>query len=95
MTRRLPDDRNQPRHDDVLEALADLTHEQWSGWMTYLFAQSTRHADGSVTVPAWAVERWTRQLQTAYRDLSAEEQASDRAEARRVLALVERLGMRF
>jgi hypothetical protein len=48
------------------EALADLCHEQWSGWMRYLFSKCEEipHLgvpDRSTKIPDWAVQRWTRQ----------------------------------
>lgn len=73
------------------EKLAALCHEQWSGWMEYLFAKGTLNDDGTWTMPAWAVERWTRQMKTPYAELSADEQDADRAEADRFLALMEGL----
>lgn len=70
------------------EALAELCHEQWSGWMQYLFEKCEENKDGTATIPKWAVERWSRQMKTKYRQLSENEQNSDRAEADRFLALI-------
>ena len=67
------------------EKLAALAHQQWSGWMEYLFEKSTRNEDGTVTIPKWAVDRWVRQIRTSYRDLSESEKDSDRVEADRVI----------
>lgn len=75
--------------DEALrEPLASLAHEQWSGWMRYLFEKSTLNADGTATIPAWAVERWQRQVATPYHNLPEEEKESDRAEADRVIAVI-------
>ncbi len=68
--------------------LAEYAHTAWAGWMTYLFALSMGHADGSVTIPAPLVARWQRQIATAYADLPPDEQASDVGEADRILALL-------
>ncbi len=73
---------------ELREALAAYAHEAWSGWMNYLFEKSARNPDGTVTIPAWAVERWTRQASTAYTDLPEQEKESDRAEADRMLILM-------
>ena len=73
----------------VREQLADLCHEQWSGWMKYLFSKGTFNEDGSWTMPAWAVERWQRQIATCYFNLSEDEKESDRVEADKFLALIE------
>ena len=76
------------------EKLAELCHEQWSGWMRYLFSKCGRYSDGrditpdeDAVIPQWAVERWQRQMQTPYADLSEEEKDSDRKEADKFLAL--------
>lgn len=51
------------------DRLADYAHTAWAGWMQYLFSVATRNPDGTVTLPAWAVARWERQMATAYADL--------------------------
>jgi hypothetical protein len=56
--------------------------------MEYLFEKSTRNADGSTTIPAWAVERWERQACTKYADLPESEKESDRHEADKMLAIM-------
>lgn len=65
----------------IREILADLCHRQWSGWMKYLFSKGTFNEDGTWTMPSWAVERWKRQMETPYAQLSESEQESDRTEA--------------
>jgi len=66
----------------LVEALADLEHERWSGWEKY------RHLHQSVANEA----RWKQQRETGYADLSEQEKASDRVEAHRTLALLKTLG---
>jgi hypothetical protein len=73
---------------DVREQLAAYAHNAWAGWMMYLFNKAQAHPDGTVTIPAWAVARWQRQMHTAYADLPEAEKASDRAEADKMLALM-------
>jgi len=63
------------------ETLAELAHSQWSGWMEYLFSKCTLNQDGTATMPKWAVDRWQKQVETAYADLSEKEKDSDRTEA--------------
>jgi hypothetical protein len=75
---------------ELREKLADLAHQQWAGWMKYLFSQCYLHADGTMTIPAELVARWNRQLNTLYEDLPEEEKESDRVEADRMLALMNR-----
>jgi hypothetical protein len=81
--------------EDLRERLADLCHEQWSGWMEYLFSKCPEYKagniqayDGALIIPKWAVDRWQRQLDTPYDKLSKEEQDSDRKEADRFLSLL-------
>ena len=71
------------------EKLADLAHKQWSNWMEYLFSKGTFNIDGTWTMPAWAVERWTIQMQTDYANLSDSEMDSDRKEADKFLSVIE------
>lgn len=70
------------------ERLAALEHEQWSGWMMWLFKRSALNADGSVTIPPDLVARWKRQMLTDYAALSEDEQRSDLVEADKVLAVL-------
>lgn len=72
-----------------LERFADLAHEQWSGWMRYLFEQSTQNSDGTVTISAALVDRWRRQMTTPYANLPEEQKASDRKEAHKVIRLLQ------
>ena len=73
------------------EQLAALAHEQWAGWMRYMFTRGDHRASGDWHVPWEWVERWQRQMNTPYEHLGNGEQESDRKEADRVLALVEDL----
>lgn len=79
-----------------VEEVAAIQHDQWSGWMEYLFSKCNDNIDrfslepdGQLIIPAWAVERWKRQLLTKYADLSEEEKESDRKEAERYRELFE------
>jgi len=78
-----------PPPDALREALAAYSHDAaWAGWMQYQFSKGTLNEDGTWTMPAWAVERWTRQMTTAYADLPEAEKESDRAEADKMIAIV-------
>ena len=61
-----------------VEKLAEEEHEIWASWMEYLFSEGTYNEDGTWTMPAWAVKRWTRQMGTTYRGLSESEKQSVR-----------------
>lgn len=75
-------------NDEIRERFAALAHEQWAGWMQFLFEKTTPNNDGSVNLPQWAVERWTRQMNTPYDNLPEEEKDSDRIEAEKVMATI-------
>lgn len=75
--------------NELREKLAELAHEQWSGWMRYLFDNGVFNSDGTWTMPAQAVERWGRQMRTPYSELSEDERNSDRNEADKMLAVIE------
>lgn len=77
------------------EAIANLCHRQWSGWMKYLFEKCDRNEDGTVTIPKWAVERWSRQMDTDYSQLSEDEQNSDRTEADKFISVILLMGYRI
>lgn len=69
---------------DLLEALAAIEHERWSGWETY-----RREKAGSIHPSGDSyLHRWYRQEITSYSDLSESEKESDRIEARKGLATV-------
>ena len=79
--------------DDVTilrELFADFLHRQWSGWMEYLFSKGTLNPDGTWTMPSWAVERWQRQMNTSFANLSDIEQDTDRKEADKMLEVLQR-----
>ena len=71
------------------EKLAELCHEQWSGWMRYLFSFTSAPLGGAFVISASLVKRWKRQMSTPYSELSEEEKDSDRKEADRVLKILE------
>ncbi len=73
------------------EELAELAHDQWSGWMQYLFSKGTFNNDGTWTMPAWAVDRWKKQMETSYSELSESEQESDRNEADKFLGVIKEM----
>lgn len=77
---------------EVDEEFAALAHEMWSGWMKYLFSKCKSTTDGKdnvdMVIPNWAVKRWTRQMNTEYKDLPEEEKQSDREEAAKIIQLI-------
>lgn len=76
--------------EQAIEILADYSHSAWSGWMKYQFSKGELLSDGTWTMPAWAVERWQRQMNTPYAELSEDEKRSDRKEAKEILETLNR-----
>ncbi len=74
------------------EELAKLAHEQWSGWISYMFGVCTKTDKGELTIPKWAVDRWKRQAKTPYSELTTAEMDSDRKEADKFLDVFRRKG---
>ena len=82
------------KETELREELAKLAHEQWSGWMDYLFSKCINYKAGTiqaeagaVIIPKWAVDRWRGQSKTIYSDLTPAEMDSDRTEADKFLAV--------
>ncbi len=75
---------------EVIEDLADLEHDSWVRWMEHLFSVSEENEDGSMTIPKDKVERWKRQLETDYEDLSNKEKESDRKEVRKFIKVIKK-----
>jgi hypothetical protein len=77
------------REGSLIEALAAVEHERWSHWQRYMHAQCQCQDDGSLTIPADLVVRWTTQMSTPYSGLSETEKESDREQVRRYLSTIE------
>lgn len=61
-----------------MENLADKVHAVWMHWMKYMFKCGIFNDDGTWTMPKDKVERWQRQSETIYADLTESEKQSDR-----------------
>jgi hypothetical protein len=74
--------------DEMIEKLADCEHASWARWMTYLFSKCESCPEG-LLIPSHLVERWERQANTAYSNLSEQEKQSDRAEVAHIVPIIE------
>lgn len=74
--------------EELLEALAAVEHERWSHWQRYLHSKCTPGDDGTLTIPAELVGRWSAQITTPYDELSEVEKKSDRDQVRKTLEVV-------
>ena len=73
---------------DLIEKLSDYEHDRWSRWQNHVFNVSLKNKDGSVTIPKYYVDRWQRQINTLYKDLTESEKDSDRKEAIRIVDII-------
>lgn len=78
---------NEEERAILIEKLATIAHESWSGWMKYLFGLTYRQHDGE-RIPVALVKRWKRQMETPYERLPEDERPSDRVEAKRFLEAI-------
>lgn len=86
------------KNSHAREVLAEQMHKQWSGWMRHmlqvLIDDHDLLTDGLALGPVEAkefrahIERWKRQIDTSYEDLSEKEKDSDREWADKVLEVV-------
>jgi len=63
---------------EIIEELADIEHRQWAHWTKYMLDNLTDEN----------IERWRRQIDTPYAELTDKEKDSDRVWACKVLAVV-------
>ena len=68
----------------LVERLAALCHEQWSGWTQWMLNKLESWGRES-----W-IRRWRRQTDTPYERLTEQEKESDRIEARKILDMFEK-----
>lgn len=73
----------------ITDELAAVEHERWAHWQRFVHDQASRQPDGSLRLPAELVERWERQIETRFEDLSEKEKESDREQVRRYLPIIE------
>ena len=73
---------------DLIEKLSAIEHERWADWQKYVFSKCEVLIDGSTMIPKWAVEQWTRQIETPYDKLTEAEKDSDRREVNRYFPIL-------
>jgi len=75
----------------VVEVVAEQCHQQWARWTEHLLSKTgpSLNTETRWTINAEWIERWRRQINTSYADLSEDEKESDRREARKILRALE------
>ncbi len=76
-------------HAELIEALADKEHASWARWMDYLFSRCPFTEEGDAIIPRELVDRWRKQVNTPYAELSEQEKQSDRDEVAHILPIIE------
>lgn len=71
-----------------VEEGANLEHDRWVRWQKYMFSKFEKDSNGNLIVPKEYVERWFRQIDTPYVELSEQEKESDRQETRNYLPII-------
>jgi L-rhamnose mutarotase len=78
------------------ERLAGLEHEQWAHWTRYSQVKLKEIIEYEAGPAAWnrieadpVMQRWIRQMETPYAELTEKEKDSDREWAQKVLDLLE------
>lgn len=69
----------------LIETLSDIEHQRWSHWQSYLHSKCEKNDDGSLTIPKDLVEKWNKQIETDYYDLTEKEKESDREQVMKYL----------
>lgn len=83
------------KRSGLRETLAEYAHDAWSSWMKYMESKILPgcYHDGDQLVGGWVPielrDRWERQMNTPYADLPEEEKESDRAEADKILSVLQ------
>jgi hypothetical protein len=74
--------------DALFERLAAIEHARWAHWQAYMHEKATRTASGGLLLSPDLVERWQRQIDTPYEELSDDEKESDREQVRSYLNII-------
>ena len=85
-------------NNELFEKLAAIEHERWPDWQRYMHSKCVKVIDvddeqkieilREVELPVELYERWERQINTPYLELTEEEKESDRNQVRRYWDLI-------
>ena len=74
--------------EDFVEKGGALEHARWGRWHKYMLSRMSIRKDDSLEFDKEDFERWLRQSNTPYNELSEKEKESDRREVREYLPLI-------
>ena len=85
----------QNKLDELVEILAEKEHDRWAHWQKYMHERvydSSQSINPHLKViPTEDYNRWERQLNTPYSELSEKEKESDRKQVRKYLPIIEQV----
>lgn len=81
-------DDSSKQYKELIEKLAAIEHERWAHWQSYLHSKCLKNDDGSLTIPAELVERWNKQIDSRYEELTEDEKESDREQVQKYFYLL-------
>lgn len=81
-------DDSSKQYKELIEKLAAIEHERWAHWQSYLHSKCLKNDNGSLTIPAELVERWNKQIDTGYEELTEDEKESDREQVQKYFYLL-------
>jgi len=73
---------------DLFEELSAIEHQRWADWQRHVFSICEPGEEGVLIIPKWAVKKWSRQIETEYKDLSETEKNKDRNQVMKYWYLV-------
>ncbi len=86
----------------IVELLADIEHERWANWQSYLHSKLYEIDDNRVSLnhhlkilPTELYDRWERQIKTPYSQLSEPEKESDRHQVENTLRALVKMGYKI
>ena len=74
--------------EEVREKLADIEHDRWSKWQKYMHSKMERISTAKWSLLDELFQRWERQINTRYAELSEKEKDSDREQVDMHLPLI-------
>src|SRR4051812_47661623 len=81
--------------DEIKEQLAAIEHERWSDWQKYMMGLAKpdfdQEAETMFTYTTTEFNRWWKQIETPYAQLSDREKASDMEQVNRYWPIIEAL----
>ena len=85
----------QNKLDELVGILAEKEHDRWAHWQKYMHERvydSSQSINPHLKViPTEDYNRWERQLNTPYSELSEKEKESDRKQVRKYLPIIEQV----